>query len=144
MEFSRQESWSGLPFPSPGDLPDSGIKPTSPALAGRLFRATRKPFIPSVCNSLQAFSVLPNVDNFNFVLQTVFQLGWFDGFVLTWFMLNNFYRKKNDDIVSFSAFHSGGIWWSFVPSLVKLTFVPDEASPDPSIVKHHFLLYNQW
>ena len=32
MEFSRQESWSGLPFPSPGDLPDSGIKPESPAL----------------------------------------------------------------------------------------------------------------
>ena len=32
MEFSRQEYWSGLPFPSPGDLPDPGIKPTSPAL----------------------------------------------------------------------------------------------------------------
>ena len=31
MEFSRQEYWSGLPFPSPGDLPDSGIKPRSPA-----------------------------------------------------------------------------------------------------------------
>ena len=29
MEFSRQEDWSGLPFPSPGDLPDSGIKPVS-------------------------------------------------------------------------------------------------------------------
>ena len=32
MEFSRQEYWSGLPFSSPGDLPDSGIKPKSPAL----------------------------------------------------------------------------------------------------------------
>ena len=30
--FSRQEYWSGLPFPSPGDLPDPGIKPTSPEL----------------------------------------------------------------------------------------------------------------
>ena len=30
-EFSRQEYWSGLPFPSPGDLPDPGIKPASPA-----------------------------------------------------------------------------------------------------------------
>ena len=29
MEFSRQEYWSGLPFPSPGDLPDPGIKPAS-------------------------------------------------------------------------------------------------------------------
>ena len=32
MELSRQEYWSGLPFPSPGDLPNPGIKPVSPAL----------------------------------------------------------------------------------------------------------------
>ena len=32
MGFSRQEYWSGLPFLSPGDLPDPGIKPGSPAL----------------------------------------------------------------------------------------------------------------
>ena len=32
MELSRQEYWSGLPFPSPGDLPDPGIEPGSPAL----------------------------------------------------------------------------------------------------------------
>ena len=32
MEFSRQEYWSGLPFPSPEDLPDTGIEPESPAL----------------------------------------------------------------------------------------------------------------
>ena len=32
MEFSRQEYWSGLPFPSPGDLPNPGIKPGSPML----------------------------------------------------------------------------------------------------------------
>ena len=40
MGFSRQEYWSGLPRPLPGDLPDSGIKPQSlmsPALAGRFF-----------------------------------------------------------------------------------------------------------
>ena len=32
MGFSRQEYWSGLPSPSPGDLPDPGIEPRSPAL----------------------------------------------------------------------------------------------------------------
>ena len=32
MGFSRQECWSGLPFPSPGDLPDPGVEPGSPAL----------------------------------------------------------------------------------------------------------------
>ena len=35
--ISRQEYWSGLPCPPPGDLPDPGIKPTSPALAGGVF-----------------------------------------------------------------------------------------------------------
>ena len=38
MRVSRQEYWSGLPFPPPGDLPNSGIKPVSPmslALVGR-------------------------------------------------------------------------------------------------------------
>ena len=37
MEFSRQECWSGLPFPSPGNLPDPGIEPGSPALQDRFF-----------------------------------------------------------------------------------------------------------
>ena len=40
MEFSRQEYWSGFPFPSPGDLPDPGTELTSlvsPALAARFF-----------------------------------------------------------------------------------------------------------
>ena len=40
MGFSRQEYWSGLSHPPPGDLPDPGIKPVSlmsPALAGRFF-----------------------------------------------------------------------------------------------------------
>ena len=36
-EFSKHKYWSVLPFPSPGDLPNPGIKPRSPALAGRLF-----------------------------------------------------------------------------------------------------------
>ena len=43
MGFSRQEYWSGLPFPSPGDLPDPGIKPASlksPTLAGGFFTTT--------------------------------------------------------------------------------------------------------
>ena len=37
MGFSRHEYWSGLPFPSPGDLPDPGIKPASLLLAGGFF-----------------------------------------------------------------------------------------------------------
>ena len=46
MEFSRQEYWSGVPLPSPGDLPNPGIEPVSlvsPALVGRFFPTSRKP-----------------------------------------------------------------------------------------------------
>ena len=39
MGFSRQEYWSGLPFPPPGDLPEPGIEPVSPASAGGFFTA---------------------------------------------------------------------------------------------------------
>jgi len=41
MRFSRQECWSGLPFPSPGDLPDPGIEPT--------FRSSYRVFFKSHC-----------------------------------------------------------------------------------------------
>ena len=49
MEFARQEHWSGLPFPTPGDLPALGIEPrylASPALAGGFFTTAPpgKPF----------------------------------------------------------------------------------------------------
>ena len=43
--FPRQEYWNGLPFPFPGDLPDLGIEPVSPALAGR-FCTTEPPGTP--------------------------------------------------------------------------------------------------
>ena len=48
--FPRQEYWSGLPFPLPGDLPDPGIEPAFPALAGRFFITALlgKPLFPSV------------------------------------------------------------------------------------------------
>ena len=37
LGFLRQEYWNGLPFPSPGDFPNAGIKPVSPVLAGEFF-----------------------------------------------------------------------------------------------------------
>ena len=47
MEFSRQEYWSRLPFPSPGSLPDPGIEPTCPSLAGGFF-TTELPGKPKI------------------------------------------------------------------------------------------------
>ena len=46
MEFSRQKYWSGLPFPSPGDLPNPGIEPGSPAL-----QADALPSEPPMCSA---------------------------------------------------------------------------------------------
>ena len=48
MGFSRQEYWSGLPFPSPGDLPDPGIEPRSPALQADAL--TSEPPVWDQCN----------------------------------------------------------------------------------------------
>ena len=55
MGFSRQEYWSGLPFPTPGDLPDPGIEPVSPVLAGR-FLTTGRPGKDSTHNSTHTCS----------------------------------------------------------------------------------------
>ena len=56
MEFSRQECWSGLPFPPPGDLPDPRIEPTSPALASGFF--TTEPRRKPTSNVALSFSGL--------------------------------------------------------------------------------------
>ena len=48
MEISRQEYWSGLPFPSPGDLPDAGIKPKSPTLQADTLTSEPPGKLPSV------------------------------------------------------------------------------------------------
>ena len=58
MGFSRQAHWSGLLFSPPGDLPNPGIKSTSPALTGTFF-PTESPEKPGVCSYLQpkAFSL---------------------------------------------------------------------------------------
>ena len=53
MEFSRQEYWHGLPYPSPGDLPDPGIEPRSPAL-----QADSLPFEEALCLSWMYLCVL--------------------------------------------------------------------------------------
>ena len=52
MRFSRQEYWSGFPFPSPGHLPDPGLKPESPALQADSFSSEppgKCPVNTSVC-----------------------------------------------------------------------------------------------
>ena len=49
MGFSRQECWSGLPFPSPGDLPDPGIEPRSPTLQADALPSEPPGKPPDIC-----------------------------------------------------------------------------------------------
>ena len=51
MEFSRQEYWNGLPFPSPGDLPNPGIEPGSPTLQADILPSEPpgKPYLYTKC-----------------------------------------------------------------------------------------------
>ena len=65
VEFSRQEYWSGLPFPPPGDLPNPDIKllsPASPALAGRFF-TTVPPGKPQRCSEVKCQRVNSSVES---------------------------------------------------------------------------------
>ena len=63
MEFSRQEYWSGLPFPSLGDLPDPGIKPRSPGLQADslLLEPPGKPIYHQ-----RAYQIISHSASFNF------------------------------------------------------------------------------
>ena len=67
MEFSRQEYWSGVPLPSPGDLPNPGIEPRSPAL-----QADTLPFEPPVTFLRQVYVI--------FILPQKFLRGHFSDF----------------------------------------------------------------
>ena len=58
MRFPRQEYWSSLPFPSPGDLPDPGIEPRSPALQADSL-LTEPPGKPNIYNkAMQSVTVI--------------------------------------------------------------------------------------
>ena len=67
MGFPRQEYWSGLPFPPPEDVPDPGIKPTSPALVGRFFTTVPSEKSLSLSHLSQNLSCMPEVLQENYL-----------------------------------------------------------------------------
>ena len=64
MGFLRQEYWSGLPFPSPGGLPDPRINPLSPVLAGGFFTTEPReaPNIFTLFQVLFLYRLLQNIE----------------------------------------------------------------------------------
>ena len=63
--FPGQEYWSELPFPSPGDLPNPGIEPSSPALAGRFF-TTELPGKPIIIVAIINIPLQSHIENDRF------------------------------------------------------------------------------
>ena len=64
LEFPRQEYWSGLPFPSAGDLSNPGIEPVSPTLAGGFF-TTAPPGKPQLSSIFHLFTLATHSDSFS-------------------------------------------------------------------------------
>ena len=89
MEFSRQEYWSGLAFPSPGDLPDLGMEPGSSALQvdPLLSESPGKPFITK-CESEVAQSCPTLCDPMDCSLQGSSLHGILQARVLEWFAIS--------------------------------------------------------
>ena len=71
MEFSRKEYWSGLPFPSPGDLPDPGIEPGSPAFQADTL--TSEPPVPSTAYTLEIQSLLTQLVRRSMILFVILE-----------------------------------------------------------------------
>ena len=90
MGFSRQEYWSGLPFPSPGDLPDPGIEPRSPTLQADAL--TSEP--PGKPNS--------NMLNRNLMDMPFLKIGGYKIKVTTFKGINYFILKRNS--------HNSKVW----------------------------------
>ena len=65
MEFSRQEYWSGLPLPSPGDLPNPGIEPRSATMRADCLPSGKPPVTTMFLNHAQEFGSL------EFTLKTI-------------------------------------------------------------------------
>ena len=72
MGFSRQEYWSGLPFPSPGDLPDPGIKPEFPALQADSLPLVKNGYfiLQLMCNIATSPSLFPLNSNLEIFIIT--------------------------------------------------------------------------
>ena len=70
MEFSRQEHWNGLPFPSPGDLPHPGMEPESPALVCKFFFFFFTTEPPRKLKTIPVIKIM----NISFTLKTFFLL----------------------------------------------------------------------
>ena len=104
MAFPRKEYWSGLPFPSPGDLLNPGIKPMSPALSGRFFTTQFSSVAQScqtLCNSMDCSQPGSSVHG-------IFQIRIGEWIVISFFRWSS--RPRNQTQISHIAGRLFTIW----------------------------------
>ena len=123
MKFPSQEYWSGLLFPSPGDLHNPGIKPMSAALAGEFFTTERHRLLSTLMNLLINFTLA-----FNSV--KIIDYGLY--FILLLLLLSRFSRVRllaTPWTAAFQAPLSMGFsrqeYWSEVPLQFQMFTVSD-------------------
>ena len=121
MRFSRQECWGGLPFPTPGDLPNPGLEPASPespALAGGFF--TMAPLgKPTTFNKVHIFVPLWLVTS---LLQEKLTLGYFFNVVVLFF----FFPRMEIEVFVLEC--NPSTFEGFQKSLWPLLFLKDHFS----------------
>ena len=95
MGFSRQEYWSGLPFPSPGDLPDPGIEPLSLASPGLQADALPQRHLESLCHYYGASSLWVGF------YQWLVKVSWLGRLVLEfWWVELGFFSLECSGVIS--------------------------------------------
>ena len=112
MEFSRQEYWSGLPYPPPGDLPNPRIKPASPTLQADSLPLSHQPR-PCVRSSLSPFAVLQIT--WAIILETLFPRSLTRGFPHRLFQKENLRQdsKVGENLISHLLAAATGTFQSF-------------------------------
>ena len=111
MGVSRQEYWSGLTFPSPGDLPDPGIKPRSPILQADTL--TSEPPEKSLLLLLRALKCLSKPSIFNKTI--FFRIRESNFFELIWMVINlTLFQVKKFKIISFKIKYKNILEFTFL------------------------------
>ena len=93
--FPRQEYWSGSPFPSPGNLPNPGIKPKSPSMQVDILLLTHQgsPFPPFSWDNFKYFSLLTS-PFFTYTSSTRFKYSWYDHKYNSYFQRSKWRQRK--------------------------------------------------
>ena len=120
MGFPRQEHWSGLPCPSPGDLPHPGIKPVSPALMGS-WPPTNIPvmkyYTVEILIKFFAKTYLPNNMYVIYAMMQIF-------YIRAWYIAYHFLSEQESSIHKFRPLCP----LAFMPGLLGLLWFTDSPS----------------